>query len=92
MPIRYLIIGMAVIKINRKTLKMENNNNNLRQLIISGILGDGHLKKSGSISFSCIFKEYLETLHVLSNGYVSISDKSKYTDSSYTVNLSKIIT
>lgn len=39
-------------------------NNNLKQLYISGILGDGHLKASGAIMFSCIHGD---------NGYGGIS-------------------
>jgi hypothetical protein len=35
-------------------------NNNLKQLIISGVLGDGSLLKSGAMVFSCIHKDYMD--------------------------------
>lgn len=38
---------------------MENTNEH-KQLLISGILGDGCLRDSGAILFSCIHKEYME--------------------------------
>ena len=43
-------------------------NNNLKQLYISGILGDGHLKASGAIMFSCIHGEYMEWKKELAGG------------------------
>ena len=42
--------------------------NNLKQLYISGILGDGHLKSSGAIMFSCIHEEYMKWKKKLANG------------------------
>ena len=42
--------------------------NNLKQLYISGILGDGHLKSSGAIMFSCIHGEYMKWKKKLANG------------------------
>ena len=42
--------------------------NNLKQLYISGILGDGHLKPSGAIMFSCVHGEYMEWKKKLANG------------------------
>lgn len=43
-------------------------NNNLKQLYISGILGDGHLKSSGAMMFSCIYGEYMEWKKELASG------------------------
>lgn len=34
-------------------------NENIKQLYISGILGDGHLRSSGVMMFSCIHEEYM---------------------------------
>lgn len=34
-----------------------------KQVIYSGILGDGHLTKRGSMSYNCHFKEYMDFKH-----------------------------
>ena len=49
--------------------------NNLKQLYISGILGDGHLKSSGAIMFSCIHGEYMKWKKKLANGIGSEDGK-----------------
>lgn len=33
----------------------------MKQLVLSGVLGDGSLIESGAVAYSCIHKEYLES-------------------------------
>jgi hypothetical protein len=39
---------------------MKEETNEFKQLLISGILGDGCLRENGAMLFSCIHKEYME--------------------------------
>lgn len=39
---------------------MENITNEYKQLLISGVLGDGHINVNGGINFTCIHKDYLD--------------------------------
>ena len=47
--------------------------NEQKQVIISGVLGDGHLRSNGSILLSCIHKEYMDLKAVLLGDIVSPS-------------------
>lgn len=40
--------------------------NQTKQLLISGVLGDGYLRPDGSMFFSCLHKEYMDFKHSLS--------------------------
>lgn len=45
-----------------------NMENNIKQLLISGVLGDGCLIKGGSMFFSCLHKEYMDFKYSLASG------------------------
>lgn len=60
--------------------------NNIKQLVLSGVLGDGSIIETGAVSYSCIHKEYLnfkrnlyksgcgEVKHSINTGYKKGSD------------------
>ena len=56
--------------------------NEQKQVMISGILGDGSLQKTGNMSFSCIHKEYMELKYKLLNdlciGDVKVRENNGY--------------
>lgn len=48
---------------------MENITNEYKQVLISGVLGDGHLTKSGAIMMSCIHEDYMLFKQKLAFGF-----------------------
>jgi len=48
---------------------MENVTNEYKQLLISGVLGDGYLGKSGAILMSCIHEDYMLFKQKLAFGF-----------------------
>lgn len=50
---------------------MKEETNEFRQLLISGMLGDGCLIKSGAMSFSCMHEEYMLLKQQLARGVAS---------------------
>lgn len=48
---------------------MEKITNEYKQLLISGVLGDGHLGKSGAIQMSCIHEDYMLFKQKLAFGF-----------------------
>ncbi len=53
-------------------IKMEENN--IKQLIISGVLGDGFLGENGSVKYSCIHKEYMDFKRNLGSKMTEVKD------------------